>query len=246
MNVEESKSRLRRLLGDEGLRSLDLSCVAVIGLGGVGSSCAEALARGGIGSLVLIDKDVVEPSNINRQALAFMSTVGKRKVDIMRNMVLDINPKAHVAIKNSFVREGEEEALFDSLPAIDYIVDAVDTLTAKVSLAGYANLKGIPIISAMGVANRTDPTQFKFADLFETEGCPFSREMRKIARNRGVSHLQVLYSTERPVKVAPEKNAERRDKTELGTYSYMPPIAGQMLAGYVIQDILNKGVMANG
>ena len=241
MEMEDPKSRLRRLLGDEGLRSLDSSCVAVIGLGGVGSSCVEALARGGIGTLILVDKDKVEPSNINRQAIAFMSTVGKRKVDVMRGMVLDINPDARVITEDAFVTEETAAGLFARFPHIDHIVDAIDTLTAKVSLAKFANEHDLPIVSAMGVANRTDPTKLRFADLFETEGCPFSREMRKIARSRGVQRLEVLYSKERPLKVKPTEGAERREKTELGTYSYMPPIAGQMIAGYVIQAILSKG-----
>ncbi|WP_165253106.1 tRNA threonylcarbamoyladenosine dehydratase [Adlercreutzia sp. ZJ304] len=235
---EDSKSRLRRLLGDEGLSKLSASYVAVIGLGGVGSACAEALVRGGVGRFLFVDKDRVEPSNINRQVIAFISTVGQRKVDVMRNMAADINPKAQVQVLDAFVLEENIAELLEPFGHPDYIVDAVDTLTAKAAIAQYANSREIPLISSMGMANRSDPTKLVFADLFETKGCPFCREMRKIARDRGVRNMQVLYSTEKPAKVKPQEGAPRRERTELGTHSYMPPIAGQMMAGYVIQECI--------
>lgn len=238
MNDRDAQSRLRRLLGRGGLERLASSYVAVVGLGGVGAACAEALVRGGIGRFLFVDKDVVEPSNINRQALAFLSTVGRRKVDVMRGMAADINPDAAVETLDALLLEENIEGLLDPFGQPDYLVDAVDTLTAKIALARYAQAHGIPLISSMGMANRSDPTKLAFADLFETQGCPFCREMRKIARSRGVAHMQVLYSTERPAKVQPEPGAERRERTELGTYSYMPPIAGQMMAGFVIQRLL--------
>ena len=236
--MDDAKSRLRRVVGDEGLARLDAARVAVVGLGGVGASCAEALVRGGIGSFVLADRDAVEPSNINRQAIAFVSTVGQRKVDVMAAMVADINPAARVTTLDAFLTEETLAGELDALPRPDYLVDAVDTLTAKAALARYAVERGIPFIGSMGMANRSDPTKLAFADLFATEGCPFCREMRKIARDRGISAMQVLYSKERPQKVAPAEGAHRRERTELGTYSYMPPIAGQMLASWVIRDLL--------
>lgn len=212
--------------------------MVVIGLGGVGSACAEALVRAGIGRFLFVDKDEIEPSNINRQAIAFLSTVGQRKVDVMRGMAADINPDAQVHTLDAFVLEENIDDLFAPFGEPDYIVDAVDTLTAKVAIAGYAERRGIRMISSMGMANRSDPTKLAFAELADTQGCPFCREMRKIARDRGVSGMQVLYSTERPAKVKPQEGAERRERTELGTHSYMPPIAGQMIAGHVIQQLL--------
>lgn len=238
VNVDDVKSRLRRLVGDQGLAKLDAARVAVVGLGGVGSSCAEALARGGIGHFVLMDRDAVEPSNINRQAIAFVSTVGQRKVDVMRAMVADINPEAEVLVRDGFVAPDVVAEAFAPFPRPDFIVDAVDTLTVKAALAQYAQDEGIPIVSAMGGANKVDPTQLQFADLADTRVCPLCRELRKIARDRGLSGLTVLFSPEQPVEVGAESRPDRRERTELGTMSYMPPIMGQMLASWVIRQIL--------
>lgn len=246
MSADDAQSRLRRLLGDAGLERLAGSYVAVIGLGGVGAACAEALIRGGIGRFLFVDKDAVELSNINRQALAFLSTVGRRKVDVMRAMAADINPTAQVETLDAMLLEDDIAKLLAPFGRPDLMVDAVDTLTAKAAIATYADAQGIPLVASMGMANRSDPTKLAFADLFDTEGCPFCREMRKIARSRGVTRLQVLYSTERPAKVQPAPGAERRERTELGTHSYMPPIAGQMLAGYVIQHLLGDSAEGKG
>ncbi len=232
-------SRSKRLLGEEGVRMLEGACVAVIGLGGVGSACAESLARAGVGRFLFVDKDVVEPSNINRQTIAFMSTIGQRKVDVMERMAQDINPDARIAKLHAFVLEETIDELLAPFERPSFIVDAVDTLTAKAAIAAYAERRGIPAVSAMGMANRSDPTALRFARLFATEGCPFCREMRKICRSRGIADMDVLYSTERPAKVHPVEGAARSEKTELGTHSYMPPVAGLMLAGYVVQHLLH-------
>ncbi len=236
--TEESLSRTRRLLGDEGLKRLTQARVAVIGLGGGGSACAESLVRSGVGSFLFADKDVVDPSNINRQAIAYLSTVGQRKVDVMAKMAQDINPDAHVDTLFAFVLEETIDELLEPFARPDIIVDAVDTLTAKAAIARYALSQGIPVVSAMGMANRSDPTALRFAKLFETEGCPFCRELRKIFRSRSLRDVDVLYSTEPPAKVRPAEGAARSEKTELGTYSYMPPVAGLMLAGFVTQHLL--------
>lgn len=253
MEIDERHSRTVRIIGEDGLTKLVDSQVAVFGLGGVGSSCVEALARAGVGNFLVVDKDVVEPSNINRQAIAFMSTIGQNKVDAMEAMVLDINPHAEVKKFKTFVRKGNIDEIFrldtedtsaegadaehvSTKP--DYIVDALDTLTAKTALALYSQSHGIPIISSMGGANKTDPTQLAFADLSETRICPLCREMRKIARKEGVLDFHVLYSTEKPVAVAADPTAERSEKTELGTMPYFPPIMGQMIAGYVIRELI--------
>ncbi len=238
--TEESLSRTRRLLGDEGLERLTEARVAIIGLGGVGSACAESLVRTGVGSFLFADKDVVEPSNINRQAIAFLSTVGQRKVDVMEAMAKDINRAAQIDKLFAFVLEETIEEQLAPFARPDIIVDAVDTLTAKAAIARYGEAQGIPVVSAMGMANRSDPTALRFAKLFETEGCPFCRELRKIFRSRGIGDVSVLYSTERPAKVRPMEGAARSEKTELGTYSYMPPAAGLMLAGFVTQHLLKS------
>ena len=237
MEYEDAKSRLRRVIGDAGVERLARSCVAVFGIGGVGSSCAEALVRGGVGTLVFVDRDVVEPSNVNRQAIAFASTVGRPKVDVMAAMAHDINPDVRVFCHEGFVLD-DVDAVFAGMSRPDYIVDAVDTVKAKLSLAQYAQREGIPIVASMGGANKLDPTHLRFADLYETRNCPLSRAVRKQARTAGIERLTVLYSDEPPVKVAEAAGAARRERTELGTMSYMPPIMGQMIAGYVIRDLL--------
>lgn len=236
--ADDAQSRLRRIVGEEGLARLRAARVAVVGLGGVGSSCVEALARGGIGHFVLVDRDAVEPSNINRQAIAFVSTVGRRKVDVARAMVADIDPTAEVVVHDGFLPPDGVAELFATMPPVDFIVDAVDTLTVKVALALHAQSQGVPIVSAMGGANKTDPTQLRFADLADTRVCPLCREMRKIARDRGLSGLTVLFSAEQPVKMAVEARPDRRERAELGTMSYMPPIMGQMLASWAIRELL--------
>lgn len=238
MTYEERNSRTIRMIGKEGLKKLASSSVCVFGLGGVGSACAEILARSGIGTLVVIDKDDVEPSNINRQAIAFQSTVGKPKVDVMAAMAKDINPEIDVIPKKAFVRYQTIDQIMSELPKVDYFVDAVDTLTAKAAIAMYAQEKQIPSISAMGGANKTDPTKLEFADLFDTHICPLCRELRKIARDNKIDEMHVLYSPEKPVPVKAQEGAERSEKTELGTMPYFPPIMGEMIASYVIRDLL--------
>ena len=238
--TEDARSRLKRIIGEDGLEKLDGAIVAVFGLGGVGSSCAEALVRGGVGNFLFVDKDEVEPSNINRQAIAFVSTIGQRKVDVMRAMALDINPDARIETLDAFVNSDNLEELMNAFPKPDYIVDAIDTLTVKVALAKYAQAHGIPIVSAMGGANKLDPTQLEFSKLTKTRVCPLCREMRKIARDNGLEDVDVLFSPEQPVRRSTESRPDRRERTELGTMSYMPPIMGQMLAYKVIQKLLNQ------
>ena len=237
---EDAKSRLRRVVGEDGVAKLDAASVAVFGVGGVGSNCAEALVRGGVGSLSFIDSDEVQLSNVNRQAIAFASTVGRRKVEVMRDMALEINPQARVAVVDEFVLPDNLEAVMACIPQPDYIVDAIDTVSSKLALARYAQDRGIAIISSMGAANKVDPEKLRYADLFETKNCPLCRAMRKQARSQGIERLQVLYSCEDPVKVGHEEGAERRERTNLGTMSYMPPIMGQMIAGFVIREILAR------
>lgn len=240
--VEDAKSRLRRVVGEDGIAKLDGACVVVFGVGGVGASCAEALVRGGVGHLVFVDGDEVQLSNVNRQALAFQSTVGRRKVEVMCAMARDIYPEVKVEGRDVFVLPENFDEVMRSLPEdIDYIVDAIDTVSAKLALAQYAEEKGIALISSMGAANKLDPTKLAFADLYETQHCPLCRAMRKQARARGIKSLRVLYSCEQPAKPVQEDGAVQTDRRAcLGTMSYMPPIMGQMIAGYVIRDLLNR------
>lgn len=247
MSSNSQTSRTQRLVGRSGVDRLAETSVMVLGLGGVGSNCVEALARAGIGKLILVDRDVVDPSNINRQAIAFHSTVGKRKTDVMAAMVADINPQAHVETVDTFVHEDTLDELFDTYVAqVDYVIDAIDTISSKLAIAQLAEQRtieqqGCKLISSMGGGMKRHPEYLRFADIYDTQHCRMCRIMRKECRKRGIGHLRVLYSCEHaPVATAPE-NTERSDREGLGTMSYMPPIMGQMLASWVVRDVLELG-----
>lgn len=232
------RSRLERIMGRDGVDRLASSTVMVLGVGGVGSNCIEALARGGVGNLVIVDHDVVQESNINRQAIAFRSTLGLPKVEAMRRMIADINPDAHVEPLQRFVLAQDVPGLLDEYAErVDYVVDAIDTVSAKLAIAEYADAREVRLISSMGAANKLHPECLRVADVFETVNCPLSRIMRKEARKRGIGRLKVLYSCEQPVKVAVREGSERRERSNLGTASFMPPIMGQMIAGQVIREL---------
>ena len=237
MVERDATIRLEPLFGKEGLERLARSVVLVLGLGGVGSSCVEALARGGVGTLVLLDKDLVEPSNINRQALAFESTVGMSKVEAMTRMVLDINPHATVIGRHEFLPKEGIASLIESLPPLDYVVDAIDTISQKLALAKYCEDNGIRLVSSMGGANKLDPTRLRFADIHKTVNCHMSRDVRKECRKRGIRHLQVLFSDEEPSKIVPNERETGTKGSLLATASWMPPIMGQMIASKVLRDI---------
>lgn len=244
--METMKDRLRVMLGDERLSRLEDARVLVFGCGGVGSSCIEALARGGIGTLVIVDKDVVAPSNINRQAIAFESTVGKRKVDVMAAMVADINPSCRVFAHDAFVLtenlvELYEACLEEAGGRIDYVVDAIDTVSTKLALAALAQERDFELISSMGGAKKIHPECLRIADVHKTVNCSLARIMRKECRKRGIRHLRVLYSCEEPVRIAAAPGAARSERTDLGTASFMPPIMGQMIAGEVLRHISGLG-----
>lgn len=232
----ERSSRTARIVGEQGVERLANAKVAVFGLGGVGSSCAEALARAGVGTLVLIDRDAVEESNINRQALAFYSTIGRRKAEVMAAMVKEISPHATVIAHDAFVTEDRVGEFVDA--SVDYVVDALDTVTTKLALAAYAQRAGIAYVGSMGAANKRRPEDLRFADIYDTQTCPLCRAVRKQARKRGIERMRVLYSSEQPMAVAAQAGAARRERTELGTFSFMPPIMGQMIAGDVIKSIV--------
>lgn len=244
MTDQSATSKLELILGRAGLRHLAESTVLVLGLGGVGSNCVEALARGGVGKLVVIDHDVVQESNINRQAIAFRSTIGRKKVDVVRSMVADINPSSHVETLDSFVLAENVPGLMEAYRGhVDYVVDAIDTISTKLALATYADRENVPLVSSMGAANKLRPECFRFADIYSTVNCPLCRIMRKEGRKRGIKKLRVLYSCEEPVRVPVREGAQRRERSNLGTASYVPPIMGQMIAGEVIRKLADVEVM---
>ena len=217
----------------------------MLGCGGVGSNCIEALARGGVGTLICVDKDYVSASTINRQAIAFHSTLGKRKVDVMRAMILDINPHCTVETHDTFLQaDSLPEFLQTNARGVDWIVDAIDCVSVKLALAEYACEQELPLISSMGGGNKLHPEFLQFADIYETKTCPLCRVMRKEARKRKIAGLRVLYSSEQPAKTQVREGATRADRSDLGTMSYMPPIMGQMIAGWVIRRIV--GIDADG
>lgn len=234
-----STEKLEVIFGADGLQRLRDARVMVLGCGGVGSNCIEALARSGVGTLICVDKDYVSASNINRQAIAFHSTLGKRKVDVMRAMILDINPHCTVETHDTFLQAASLPAFLQAnARGVDWIVDAIDCVSVKLALAEYACEQGLPLISSMGGGNKLHPEFLQFADIYETKTCPLCRVMRKEARKRKIAGLRVLYSSEQPAKTQVREGATRADRSDLGTMSYMPPIMGQMIAGWVIRRIV--------
>ncbi|WP_320405498.1 tRNA threonylcarbamoyladenosine dehydratase [Gudongella oleilytica] len=221
------------LLGSEGMERLGNSKVAIFGIGGVGSYAAEALARTGIGSLILIDYDTIDVTNINRQIHATSKTVGLPKVDVMRDRLLEINPGLIIeAIQERYTKDTRQEFLD---PSFDYIIDAIDMVSSKIDLVTSSLEMGIPIISSMGAGNKFDPTAFLVSDIYNTRVCPLARVMRNELRKRGVKALKVVYSAEEPIDVN-LGDIDRR-KAIPGSVSFVPSVAGLILAGEVIKDI---------
>ena len=248
---DDITTRLRPIFTQEGLDALASSRVLVFGLGGVGSSCVEALARATVGELFLVDRDTVDKSNLNRQALAFECTVGRVKAEVMTEMVAQINPRCHVEARQCYVSadnlpeilawagaEVDEAGNVVGRGQISYVVDAIDTITQKLALAKLCWDANIPEISSMGAANRLDPTQFQIADVRKSHGCRMARTIRKECLRRRIPHLQVLFSPEKPVRPSAVAGSSHGGLPNLGTASYMPPIMGQMVAGRVIRALI--------
>ena len=237
-------SRTQLLLGKEGMDALAGAKVAIFGIGGVGGYVVEALARSGVGSFVIVDDDKVCLTNINRQIIATRKTIGKYKVEVMRDRILEINPDAKVEMRQCFyLPENAHEFDFSEY---SYVVDAVDTVTAKIEIIMRAQAAGVPVISCMGAGNKLDPTQFHVADIYKTTMCPLAKVMRHELKKRGVKKLKVVYSTEAPVRPIEDMsdnstaekeqtNAARRDIP--GSVAFVPPVAGLILAGEVIKDL---------
>ena len=229
-------SRTELLIGKDGVEKLANSKVAIFGIGGVGSFVVEALARAGIGNFVLVDNDEVDITNLNRQIIATHKTIGKPKVEIARERILDINPNANVEIYREFFMP-ESKGILDN--NIDYIVDAVDTVTAKIELAVRAEKMSIPIISSMGTGNKLDPTRFEVTDIYKTSVCPLAKVMRKELKQRDIKKLKVVFSKEEPIK--PLNSNELTNKKQVpGSISFVPSVAGLIVAGEVIKDIIKK------
>ena len=224
--------RTELLIGKKGIGKLKNSKVALFGLGGVGSYVLEACVRVGIGNFVLVDKDEVDITNLNRQIIATRKTIGKPKVEVAKERILEINPEANVEIYQEFFMP-ETKGILDE--SIDYIVDAVDTVTAKIELVVRANKLNIPIISSMGTGNKLDPTKFEVADIYKTSVCPLAKVMRKELKTRGIKKLKVVYSKEEPIKR--QANDELRKQVP-ASISFVPSVAGLIIAGEVIKDIL--------
>lgn len=224
-NNQEKYSRLQALYGSQKLNKLFNSKIAVIGLGGVGSYCVAALARSGIKNLLICDCDVIEYSNINRQLFANENTIGKKKIDVAENYLKKIEPEI---IIDKYVKKISKDSLPKSLINVDYIIDAIDDVPAKISLAKFSQKNSIPIISCMGTAMKKDASKLKFDDIYNTSVCPLCKSFRKNAKAEGINKLEVLYSTEKTIKTL---------NNELGTTSYLSPIAGLMIAGRVIERI---------
>lgn len=206
--------------------------VAVFGIGGVGGHCVQALARAGVGAIDVFDDDVVSLSNINRQAVAMSSTLGRPKVEVIRDQILDINPAAVVTCRKMFYTPENADGV--DLSVYDYIVDAIDTVKAKVELIVRANAAGVPVISAMGAGNKLDPTRFEVAELSQTSVCPLCRVMRAQLRKRGITRHKVVYSREEPVRVVADETGGRHAP---GSVSFVPPVMGLILAGEVIKNL---------
>lgn len=236
MSVKEEFSRTAMVYGEEAIEKLQKAHVAVFGVGGVGGFACEALARAGVGKIDLFDKDTVSLSNINRQIIALHSTVGMAKVDIMKERIKDINPDCKVNVYNVFyLPENADE--YD-LSKYDYIIDAVDTVSAKLEIVTRSRYSGVPVISAMGAGNKTDPTMFRVADIYSTSVCPLARVMRRELKKRGIDGLKVVYSTEEPTKCSnQDKNGE---KPVPGSLSFVPSVMGLIIAGEVIKEIINN------
>ena len=230
--------RTEMILGENSTNVLSDKNVILFGLGGVGSYTAEALARAGIGRLTIVDNDDVSVTNINRQLCALRSTVGKAKVDVVKERILDINPHCEVtALKKFYLPENADE--YD-LSKYDYIVDAIDTVSGKIGLVMEGERLGIPVISSMGAGNKTDPTAFKVADIYKTSVCPLARVMRAELKKRGVRALKVVYSEEKAI--TPEYPEEMKEMRKLppASCAFIPSVAGLIIASEVIKDLIKR------
>ncbi len=256
-------ARTKLLLGEDALERLSKARVIIFGVGGVGGYVAEALARSGVGHIELVDKDVVDETNINRQIIALQSTIGRYKTEVMKERILDINPDAEVVTHNIFylpktANEYEESEADDEIDfsKYDYVVDAVDTVTAKLFIIEEADRCKVPVISSMGAGNKLDPTSFKVADIYKTSVCPLAKVMRRELKKRGIKKLKCVYSTEEALQITDDKTDKEtvtdnnendlqsedkksvRKKKAPGSVAFVPSVAGLIIAGEVVKDLI--------
>lgn len=241
--MEEIFNRLELLIGKEKVEDLHRKSVAVFGLGGVGSYVAEGLARSGIGDFILIDGDKVDITNINRQIIATTKTVGKEKVDVEEERIKEINPNAKVIRYAEFVTGIESNLeLFNAIKNVDYIVDAIDTVSSKIRIIEFAKENNIPVISALGTGNKLDPTKLKLADIYDTKICPLAKVMRKELKKRNIDSLDVVYSEEEPIKILDDnkgnENEELKKINKIGSIAFVPSVAGLLISYKVISELL--------
>ncbi|WP_406536081.1 ThiF family adenylyltransferase [Methanobrevibacter sp.] len=233
--MEEKFSRTEMLIGNDGMEKLRNAKVAVFGLGGVGSFVCEGLARSGVGNFILVDFDKIDESNINRQLIATEKTIGRHKVDLMKERILDINPDANVDVHREFYMADSETGIINE--DLSYAVDCVDTIMAKIAIICKCDELDVPVISSMGTGNKLDPTMFEVADIFETSVCPLARIMKKDLKKRNIKKLKVVYSKEHPINTNDcPINKDRKFKVK-GSVSFVPSVAGLIIAGEVIKDI---------
>lgn len=234
--MEDQFLRTELLIGEDGVKKLNNAKVAIFGIGGVGSYVVEALARAGVGNFILVDNDDVCVTNINRQIIAIHKTIGRAKVEVAKDRILEINPKANVTVYKEFFMPESRELIDDE---VSYIVDAIDTVTAKIELVMRADKLNIPIISSMGTGNKLDPTRFEVADIYKTSVCPLAKVMRKELKVRGIKKLKVVYSKEEPINVDNETDSSSKKRVP-ASISFVPSVAGLIIAGEVIKDIVFK------
>lgn len=236
MNCEQTESSTHRtelLIGKDNVKKLNKAKVAIFGIGGVGSFVVEGLVRAGIENFILVDNDSVSVTNLNRQIIATTKTIGKPKVEVAKSRILEINPNANVEIYQEFFMPNSDEIIDNS---VTYIVDAIDTVTAKIELVVRANKLNIPIISCMGTGNKLDPTKFEVADIYKTSVCPLAKVMRKELKAREIKKLKVVYSKEEPINS--KEFMENSNKQVPGSISFVPSVAGLIISGEVIKDII--------
>ena len=243
--MEEIFNRLKLLIGEEKLQSLHQKTVAIFGLGGVGSYVVESLVRSGIENFVIIDNDKIDVTNINRQIIATTKTVGKFKVDVAEERIKEINPNVKVIKYAEFVgKENENIELFDSIKNVDYIVDAIDTVSSKIRIIEFAKAHNIPVISALGTGNKLDPTKLKLADIYDTKICPLAKVMRKELKKRGITSLDVVYSKEEPINIlddareaeSSKENNDDKSVKRIGSIAYVPSVAGLFICYKIVRE----------
>lgn len=231
-------SRTKRLIGEERINKLQNSNVVVFGVGGVGSFVVEGLIRAGLGNITLVDKDTVDITNLNRQIHATTKTIGRAKVEVMKERILEINPKCNVTTFEIFAKE---DTLHDILKGhIDYVVDAIDTITSKLQIIEWCKDENIPVISSMGTGNKLDPSKFKIMDISKTMVCPLAKVMRRELKNKNIKNVKVLYSDEKPRKPIEYGTEPIGRKVAPASISFVPSAAGLMIAGEVIRDLIGE------